>query len=82
MSVEEAAAEVQRDIFDFYCCHKCGRLITKLEESEAFTPGHKRAGTMCVACGSKEYRPANMRWFHWGLPRVWRFAYYRMRGMA
>ena len=67
--------------FDFYKCQKCGRLITRIEELAAFTPGTKSYGQICP-CGNKKYHPVNMRWFHWFLPRVLRFAYFRARGMA
>jgi hypothetical protein len=61
---------------DFFgCCH-CGRLITKLEVKE-----NLHTGTLCP-CGGKKFRSANMRWYHWFLPRVLRFAYLRVRKLA
>jgi hypothetical protein len=79
--LEEAIAEVDRESFDFYRCNRCGRLITKLEEIAAFTPGHPMEGRICP-CGSTHYRPANMAWWDWIWPRVWRFAWFRWRGLA
>lgn len=64
------------DWYDFYNCDKCGRLITKLDEMKAIARGE-----VCK-CGSRKYHPANMSWYHWALPRVWVFAYLRLRGEA
>ncbi len=52
-----------------------------LEEIAAFTPGTPNEGKICP-CGCRKYRPTNMRWFHWFLPRVVHFAYLRIRGVA
>ncbi|RPJ54957.1 MAG: hypothetical protein EHM23_27685 [Acidobacteria bacterium] len=65
-----------KDDYDFYACDKCGRLITLLDERES-----RRTGVLCP-CGSRKYRPTNMSWYHWFLPRVWHFAYLRVRGIA
>lgn len=67
--------------YDFYRCYKCHRLITRVEEIIFFTPGSKTAGIVCP-CGSKKYTPANPHWHEYFLPRVIKFAYYRMRGIA
>lgn len=65
-----------KDDYDFYKCDKCGRLITLVEEKRACS-----TGKICP-CGSPRYRPANMSWWHWFLPRVWIFALLRIRGVV
>ena len=67
--------------FDFYKCQRCGKLITKLDEIASFTPGTKRYGIVCK-CGCRKYSPTNMEWYHWFLPRVWKFAAMRIMGTA
>lgn len=67
--------------FDFYRCYKCKRLITRVEEIRAFSKQSKNPGAVC-ACGSPKYSPANMRWYEWLLPRVWQFAYLRLKGVV
>jgi hypothetical protein len=76
-----AKADVNEDDFDFYRCYKCGRLITRIEEIKAF---HNVNGKNCVVCpcGSPRYSPSNIKWNEWLLPRVWVFAYYRIRGLV
>lgn len=65
-----------KEQYDFYRCRKCLRLITKLEELSAF-----KTGKVCP-CGSASYVPANMRWYDWFLPRVWKFAWERINKRA
>ena len=67
--------------FDFYRCYKCRRLITRVEEILFFMEGSKTLGKPCP-CGSLKYSPAWPRWYEFLLPRVLKFAYYRMRGYA
>lgn len=67
------------DHFDFYRCVRCGRLITLLEEIAAHAGA--RQGAICP-CGSRKYSPANLRWWQWGLPRAWRMAVARLRGVV
>ena len=33
-------------------------------------------------CGSMTVMPTNITWRDWILPRVWKFAYLRVRGLA
>ena len=69
------------DDFDFYRCFKCGRLITRLEEIVSFSQKSKHPGAVCP-CGSPKFSPANPRWYEFLMPRVWHFAYYRIRGIV
>ena len=78
---KRAHEEVNKDEYDFYTCYKCGRLITRVEEIMAFIPGTKNSGKICK-CGSMRYRPSNLPWWGWFLPRVWYFAYLRIRGVV
>lgn len=64
---------------DFWRCYDCGRLCTGLEMKIALAPGGN--GAVCP-CGSQRYRPANLPWYGWLLPRVWIFAVMRLRGQA
>lgn len=72
----EAMAEVRAD---FWRCDKCLRLCTKPEMDQALGIGG--TGRACP-CGSMRYRPANLPWWGWLLPRVWRFAWLRTHGRA
>jgi hypothetical protein len=74
-------AGLKADDFDFYRCYKCGKLITRIDEIRAFTAGHKATGKIC-SCGSPKYQPSNPKWFEYLLPKVWKFALYRIRGLA
>lgn len=76
-----AKGQVNEATFDFYSCYKCGRLITRLEEADAFNPKSPRLGKICP-CGSLKYRPCNLPWWGWLLPRVWKFALQRIRRLA
>jgi hypothetical protein len=76
-----AKLQVQEHDYDFYKCKKCGRLITRIEEMLAFVPGTKHYGHICP-CGSQKYSPTNLPWWGWLLPRVWKFAWLRIRGIA
>jgi hypothetical protein len=67
--------------YDFYRCYKCKRLITRIEEIQIFTPGTKNYGKPCT-CGSQKYHPAQFQWYHLFLPRVMKFAWYRLKGMV
>jgi len=61
----------QKDVYDFYRCYQCGRLITKLEEAAAFErlnqevkalnhgAGMKHNNSVCP-CGSCRYQPTNI----------------------
>lgn len=64
---------------DFWRCLKCGRMCTGLEMNRAL--GIEGTGTACT-CGAIRYSPVNFRWYWWLLPRVWKFAYLRVRGAA
>jgi hypothetical protein len=77
MSVSESDRAVP---YDFFLCQKCHRLITAVEmaESMGVNPVRKSA----CPCGGGKIAPANMRWYHWFLPRVWTFAVARVRGLA
>ena len=74
---EARPAISETDDFDFYRCYKCNRLITKLEEIVARTI----TGQICP-CGSRKYTPSNLPWWGWFLPKVWIFAYRRIRRTA
>ena len=65
------------DSWDFYRCHECGYLITAIEMAVAINV----TGRPCP-CGARMFSPANVRWYHWFLPRVLYFAYQRLRGVA
>lgn len=68
---------------DFYRCYRCKRLITKLEEIEAYKAALRPNSKLILCpCGSLKYQPCNMRWYHWFFPRVLRFAWKRLRGLA
>jgi hypothetical protein len=64
---------------DFWFCYKCKRLCTGLEMAIALGPGG--SGFACP-CGSQRYQPTDIPWWGWFLPRVWKFAYLRIRGRA
>lgn|GEM_PF-4903131 len=76
-----AKAQVGESDYDFYRCEKCGHLITRIDEIRAFTAGTKTHGRICE-CGCRKYRPVNMPWWAWFLPKVWRFAWLRIRGIV
>jgi len=65
--------------YDFMRCGKCGRLMTKPEMQKAL--GNGSTGQPCP-CGSQKYLPVNLKWTDWVRPRVWTFAYQRLRGRA
>ncbi len=73
-SVLRTKLQLKASDFDFYRCYKCHRLITRVEEILAFTPGSKTEGVVC-GCGSKKYMPSNPVWWEYLLPRVLRFAW-------
>lgn len=60
--------------YDFHRCSQCGRLITLPEELRRY-----RTGAPCK-CGCRRYKPCNIEWYHWFLPRVMWFALLRYRG--
>lgn len=62
--------------YDFMRCSKCGRLITQIEMNRALR-GIKD-GRACP-CGSLKYAPCDMPWYAWCYPRVWTFAWTRVR---
>jgi len=75
----------EKNDYDFYRCYGCRRLITKLDEQAAQRGELGLRGEMLAIicpCGSTKYSPANMLWYHWLLPRVWKFAFLRARGLA
>ena len=61
--------------FDFMRCEKCGRLVTKPEIVRALENG---TGQPCP-CGGMKLQPMNLPWWGWLLPRVWAFAWERIR---
>lgn len=65
--------------FDFWKCEKCGRLCTALEMAKALGISPTAS---CCPCGSLKYSPMNLPTWGWCLPRVWRFAIQRLRGLA
>lgn len=67
--------------YDFYRCYKCNRLITRVDEIEAFSKGSTHKGSICP-CGSPKYSPGNPIWYEYLLPRVIRFAILRIWGLA
>lgn len=73
------AALSQMCAYDFMKCAKCGRLCTKPEIVVALGVGG--TGQACP-CGSMRYQPTNLPWWGWLLPRVWQFAYWRLRGLV
>ena len=64
---------------DFWRCYNCGRLCTTPEMNKALGVGG--SGQACP-CGSMRYTPSNIPWWGWFLPRVWKFAFLRIRGLA
>jgi hypothetical protein len=79
--VRAARAEVNEPVYDFYRCVACHRLMTKLEEFRIFDPSSTRFGQPCP-CGSRRYSPANLLWYEWLLPRVVKFALFRIWRVA
>ncbi len=75
--------------FEFYRCYKCNRLISMLDESRALKgeayPGGPKVqepdGKVCP-CGSPKYQPTNLCWYDWFLPKVWKMAWLRWRGIV
>ena len=70
-------------VYDFYCCARCGRLITQPE----MLRGLQRQDRIEICpCGGMKFTPAavniGVRWYHWLLPRVLGFAWLRWRGRA
>lgn len=76
MDAQGAIGQVRAD---FWTCMKCRRLCTGIEMMKALGIGGN--GTACP-CGSQHYYPANLPWWGWFLPRVWVFAYRRIRKEA
>jgi hypothetical protein len=68
---------VDKNTFDFYRCGKCNGLITKPEMSDALD----RSGKPC-RCGALKFSPTNPLWWEYFLPRVWVFAWMRVKGVA
>lgn len=58
-------------------CRGCGRLLTKLEILDVFAG--KRPIPLCP-CGKNSFSPANLRWYEWSYPRVWKLAVAQLRG--
>jgi hypothetical protein len=78
---EGPAKDAEQDItdFDFYKCAGttgCGRIITKPEMEKALAT----TGKPCP-CGGQNFSPIDLPWYGWVLPRVWYFAYLRLRGL-
>lgn len=82
-----AAIEIERPVaratlaeFDFYRCITshggCGRIITRDEMAAGFESGQP------CPCGHLKFSPINLPWYGWLFPRVWKFAYFRLRGLA
>jgi hypothetical protein len=65
--------------FDFMQCEKCGRVATKPEIVLALGPDG--TGQPCP-CGGMKLRPVNLPWWGWLLPRVWVFAWQRVRSQS
>jgi len=76
-----AKAGLGESDYDFYRCYECRKLITRIEEIKMFTCGTDEYGVVCK-CGSRKYTPVNLPWWGWLLPKVWKFAFYRIRGMV
>jgi DNA-directed RNA polymerase subunit RPC12/RpoP len=76
--LDKAKSRVGGSSYDFYRCFDCGRLISFVEERRAYDPKGKNYGRICP-CGSRRYRPANLPWWGWFLPRVWVAAYVKLR---
>lgn len=74
-----SAALAQVCEFDFMRCEKCGRIITKPEMQIAI--GAEGTGKACP-CGGMKYTPIDLPWWGWGLPRVWAFAWQRVRSQS
>lgn len=65
--------------FDFYRCigtSGCGRIVTGPEMVAGLS-----SGCPCP-CGGLKFSPINLPWYGWFIPRVWRFAIQRLRGLA
>lgn len=66
------------DIYgDFSRCSRCHRLCTLPETLAAIRTGGD--GNICP-CGSRKYQLCNPPWYAIFLPRVWSFAWKRVRG--
>ena len=66
------------DVYDFYRCYMCHRLITMLEERAAL----KAQKEQICKCGSSRYQPTQFVWYYLFLPRVFKFAILRILGYA
>lgn len=71
--------EKKKDLntFDFYRCGKCNGLVTKPQIARALA----QTGEAC-SCGALKFSPTNPLWWEYFLPRVWSFAWLRIRGVA
>lgn len=59
--------------YDFYSCHKCGRIFTREDELKAFKVASAEEDEVKVRicdCGSKRYSPAFPHGFLWLKPNV------------
>lgn len=77
--MESAQTVISAVNADFWRCHECGRLCTRVEMDMALGVGG--TGAAC-SCGSGRYVPANLPWYGWMFPRVLSFAILRIMGKA
>lgn len=79
--VKKDRLDVGEAVYDFYRCVACKKLITRPEELEFCDPASPRGGQVC-SCGYRRYSPTNPRWFEFLYPRVVKFAFFRIMGLA
>lgn len=68
---------MSQSLFDFYRCGKCNGLVTKPEMIRCLD----ETGRAC-RCGALKFFPTNPQWWEFFLPRVWKFAFMRIRRLA
>jgi len=79
--VKQDRLDVGEAVYDFYRCVACKKLITRPQELEFIDPTSPRGGVVC-SCGYRRYSPTNPRWYEYAYPRVVKFAFLRILGLA
>lgn len=81
-SIRAQRDSLGESVYDFYRCQACHTLITRVEEMDFFDSTSSRYSKVCVSCGYRRYHPTNPVWWEFLLPRVMKFAVYRIAGIA
>lgn len=68
--------------YDFMRCEKCGRVVTKPEVLRAIGDGTAAGTGKPCPCGGMKLTPIDLPWWGWLLPRVWVFAWQRIRSQS